>query len=74
LLRAYFEDRANMNKQLNDFFKPEDIVYTYTSNQAVEDGLLFDLDQVRKYLPKNPFKYATANLMSSYFDENRLNS
>ena len=63
-----------MNKQLNTFFKPEDVIYTYTSNQAVQDGILFDLDQVRKYLPKNPFKYATANLMSSYFDETKTGS
>jgi len=46
---------------IDQFFKPEDIVYTYTSKQAVEDAILFDLDQVRKYLPKNPFKYATVN-------------
>ena len=59
-----------MNKQLNTFFKPEDVIYTYTSNQAVEDGILFDLDQVRKYLPKNPFKYATVNLLGKgYFNQ-----
>jgi hypothetical protein len=59
---------------IDQFFKPEDIVYTYTSKQAVQDGILFDLDQIRKYLPKNPFKYTTANLMSSYFDEAKTGS
>jgi type I site-specific restriction endonuclease len=33
---------------IDQFFKPEDIIYTYTSKQAVEDGVLFDLDQVSK--------------------------
>jgi hypothetical protein len=28
-----------------EIFSAKDIVYTYTSNQAVEDGILFDLDQ-----------------------------
>ena len=55
---------------IDQFFKPEDIIYTYTSKQAVEDAILFDLDQVRKYLPKNPFKYATVNLLTKgYFSQ-----
>ena len=55
---------------IDQFFKPEDIIYIYTSEQAVEDGILFDLDQVRKYLPKNPFKYATVNLLTKgYFSQ-----
>ena len=59
-----------MNKQLNTFFKPEDVIYTYSSNQAVNDGFLFDLDRLsfRKLCPSRvsqvPLKYVTTNLMA----------
>jgi hypothetical protein len=57
-----------------EFFKPEDAIYTYTSKQAVEDGVLFDIDSVQKYLMKNPFKYVTANLMAKgYLDGDKVN-
>jgi hypothetical protein len=49
-----------------EIFSAKDIVYTYTSSQAVEDGILFDLDQVQKRLFTNsPFKYATVNLLTN---------
>lgn len=67
-----------MNKQTNDFFKPEDLISVYTSDQAVDDGILFDLDQLshRKLSPskaaKTPLKFATINLLSNgYFNEDK---
>ena len=44
-------------------FKPENLVSTYTSKQAVADGVLFDLDQVKRYFQNSPFSYVTTNLM-----------
>lgn len=38
-----------MNQTLNrEIFSKEDLVRTYLSSEAVEDGFLFDLDQVVK--------------------------
>jgi hypothetical protein len=59
----------------NEIFSAKDIVYTYTSNQAVEDGILFDLDQVQKrYFRNSPFSYATTNLLTSkgYLTEDKI--
>jgi hypothetical protein len=58
-----------------EIFSAKDIVYTYTSNQAVEDGILFDLDQVQKrYFRNSPFSYATTNLLTSkgYLAEDKI--
>lgn len=56
-------------------FSPEDVVSKYSDRQAVEDGTLFDLDQVQKrYFKNSPFSYATANLMAKgYMAEGRVN-
>jgi hypothetical protein len=58
-----------------EIFSAKDVVYTYTSNQAVEDGILFDLDQVqRRIFTNSPFKYATVNLLASggYLVEDKI--
>ncbi len=54
-----------MNRPEEFLFKPEDIVFIYTSQKAVEDGILFDLDQVLTQNPAKPFflKYVTTNLL-----------
>ncbi len=57
------------------FFKPEDLISVYTSNQAVEDGILVDLTQV---LGKDtPINLATTNLLTDkgYMDltNNKIN-
>ena len=52
---------------MNSLFKEEDIVSTYTSQQAIEDGFLFDLDLLinKHYFPVKtpPLKYVTTNLL-----------
>ena len=56
-----------MNKTQNrDIFSKEDIVSTYLSSEAVEDGSLFDLDLVVKQssLGKFVFQYMTTNLLA----------
>jgi hypothetical protein len=42
-------------------------IFTYTSDQATEDGILFDLDLMRQYCTRgssSPLKYVTTNLLS----------
>jgi hypothetical protein len=53
----------------NQFFKPEDVIFTYTSAQAVEDGILFDLSQVRGY-EHCQINLITANLMEKGYWNN----
>jgi hypothetical protein len=49
----------------DQFFKPEDVIFTYTSKQAVEDGILFDVDLILKRPIKEFFlKYVTAGLLA----------
>jgi hypothetical protein len=54
-----------------DFFDPKDAVSTYTSNQGVEDGLLFDLDLVLPHrisspsrVAETPLKFITSGLLT----------
>lgn len=42
------------------FGKP---IYTYTSNQAVEDGILFDVTEIDPNWKKGLFNYVTTNLL-----------
>jgi hypothetical protein len=45
-------------------FKPEDLIHCYTSHEAVQDGLLFDLDSILTQNPKPFFlKYITTGLL-----------
>jgi hypothetical protein len=49
------------------FFKPEDAIYAYTSGEAVEDGVLFDVGLVaKKFIPGKRFflKYITTGLLA----------
>jgi len=42
-------------------------ISVYTSDQATEDGILFDLDLIKKYWAReapSPLKYVTTNLLS----------
>ena len=55
-----------MNQTQNiEIFSKEDIVSTYLSNEAVEDGFLFNLDLVVKQSPLGKFvlQYVTTNLL-----------
>jgi hypothetical protein len=55
----------NVTQQEEPLFKIGDIVFVYTSQEAVEDGVLFDLDRVLTQNPAKPFflKYVTTNLL-----------
>ena len=55
-----------MNQTQNkEIFSKEDIVSTYLSSEAANDGLLFDLDLVVKQSPLGKFvlQYITTNLL-----------
>ena len=62
----------------DQFFTKKDIIYTYTSKQAVQDGFLFDLDQMlnyRKLCPSRsqqaPLKYVTVGLLEKGYWNDR---
>jgi hypothetical protein len=51
-------------------FETADVIHTYTSKQAVEDGVLFDVNELSKLSPsikwgEGPFQYVTTNLATS---------
>ena len=53
-------------------FSKEDIIYTYTSKQAVEDGFLLDVDLILKRPIKNFFlKYITIGLLEKGYWNDR---
>jgi hypothetical protein len=50
----------------NSLFTPDDIVYTYTSQQAIEDGIIVDLTEtINRYFKNSPINYATTNLLTN---------
>jgi hypothetical protein len=56
--------KPNMKKTRDipeDFFGP--VIYTYTSHQAFEDGILFELGKVRGF-EDCPINIATTNLLN----------
>jgi hypothetical protein len=66
LFHSFFEAK-NMNQTQNkEFFSKEDLVSTYLSSKAVEDGFLFDLDLIVKQssLGKFVLQYITTNLLA----------
>ena len=64
-----------MNQTQNrEIFSKEDLVSTYLSSEAVEDGFLFDLDLVVKQSPLGKFvlQYITTNLLAKgYWNEDQ---
>ena len=63
-----------MNRPEEPLFKPDDIVSIYTSQEAVEDGILFDIDRILTQNPAKLFflKYVTTNLLErGYFNPPR---
>ena len=56
-----------------NFFEQEDVIYTYTSEQAAEDGILFDIDQLLPGKIHTNFflKYITSNLLEKGYLNDR---
>ncbi len=55
---------------MSDFFTDADVISAYTSEQATEDGVLFDIRKVNPAWEKGIFSHVTVNLMSTcgYFN------
>lgn len=51
----------------------KDKIFEYTSKQAEEDGILFDITQVNKEWKKGLFNYVTSNLLSrGYLKDDKI--
>ncbi len=64
---------SNQPNSLEEIFgKP---VFTYTSDQAVEDGILFDITTLNPDWKKGLFNYVTVNLLSNGYlnQDNKIN-
>ena len=60
------EAREEEEEESGDFFGEP--IYTYTSKQAVDDGILFDITKLNARFEKGLFNCVTANLLSDgYF-------
>lgn len=55
-------------------FSEQDITSQYTEQQAVEDGILLDVAEIKpEWAAKGLFNYITANLLSKgYLDNNKI--
>ena len=51
-------------------FKEEDIIYSYSSKQAEEDGILINIEKINQTWEKLPINYITINLMNKGYLEN----
>ena len=61
---------------MSDFFADADVISAYTSDEATEDGVLFDIRKVNPEWERGIFSHVTVNLMSTcgYFnDDGTLN-
>ena len=65
---------TNSNQQNNQENLYGEPVFVYTSDQAVEDGILFDITAVNPKWKEGLFNYVTVNLLNSgYLKEDKLN-
>jgi hypothetical protein len=55
-------------------FDENDIIYSYSSKQAEEDGILFDITHINRTWKKGLFNYITMNLLNKgYIKEETIN-
>jgi len=65
---------TNSNQQDNQENLYGEPVFVYTSNQAVEDGILFDITAVNPKWKEGLFNYVTVNLLNSgYLKDSKIN-
>lgn len=57
----------------DEFFSDAEVVSVYTSDQATEDGILFDITKVNPEWEKGIFSHITINLLHTggYFNEDK---
>jgi len=62
-----------MMDEAKDIF--DNVVLKYTSEQAEDDGYLFDVSKLNEKWEKGLFNYVTTNLLSKgYLEENKINT
>lgn len=54
----------------NNFFNEEDVIYSYTSEQAEQDGILFNVTRANQKYEDGPFNYVTFNLLNRGYIKN----
>lgn len=55
-------------------FDKKDVIYSYSSKQAEEDGILFNVTTIHPDWKKGLFNYVTANLLQSgYIEGDKIN-
>lgn len=65
---------VNSNQQDNQENLYGEPVFVYTSDQAVEDGILFDITAVNPKWKEGLFNYVTVNLLhSGYWKDDKIN-
>lgn len=69
-----FSNQDKSDQDLNDLFG--EVIYSYTSDQATDDGILFNLMLLKPYfkdMDRSIFNYATTNLLYSlgYIEDSR---
>ena len=65
---------TNSNQPNNQETLYGEPVFVYTSDQAVEDGILFDITAVNPEWKKGLFNYVTVNLLhSGYLKDDKIN-
>ena len=51
-----------------------DLIYSYSSEQALNDGILFDITQINSKWKSGLFNYVTTNLMNKgYMKDSKIN-
>ena len=51
-----------------------DLIYSYSSEQALDDGILFDITQINSVWKSGLFNYVTTNLMNKgYMKDSKIN-
>ena len=66
------ESEESSHSILNDL--EDNVVYSYTSQQAIEDGILVDITNVNPNWEKGMFNYITTNLLNKgYLDKEQVN-
>jgi hypothetical protein len=65
---------TNSNQPNNQEILYGEPVFVYTSDQAVEDGILFDVTALNPAWKKGLFNYVTVNLLNSgYLKDDKIN-
>ena len=70
---SLFSEALKMDEK-NNLFNEKDIIYSYTSQQAEEDGYIVDITKINPSWKHGLFNYVTTNLLSKgYIKDDTVN-